>query len=51
MNVKNRVFRHIEGVANAKSMTLAEASATKLYSARAAAEVAMEAVALVGGNG
>ena len=32
-------------------MTLAEASAMKLYSARAAVEVAMEAVQLFGGNG
>jgi alkylation response protein AidB-like acyl-CoA dehydrogenase len=51
MNVQNMVFRHIELVANAKSMTLAEASAMKLYSARAATEVAMEAVQLFGGNG
>ena len=33
------------------TMTLAEASAMKLYSARAATEVAMEAVQLFGGNG
>jgi alkylation response protein AidB-like acyl-CoA dehydrogenase len=32
-------------------LTLAEASAMKLYSARAATEVAMEAVQLFGGNG
>jgi len=51
MNVQNMVFRHIELVANGKSMTLAEASAMKLYSARAATEVAMEAVQLFGGNG
>ena len=51
MNVQNMVFRHIELVANGKNMTLAEASAMKLYSARAATEVAMEAVQLFGGNG
>ena len=37
--------------ARARSMTLAEASAMKLYSARAATEVALEAVQLFGGNG
>ncbi len=51
MNVQNMVFRHIELVASGKHMTLAEASAMKLYSARAATEVAMEAVQLFGGNG
>jgi alkylation response protein AidB-like acyl-CoA dehydrogenase len=34
-----------------RQMTLAEASAMKLYSAQAASEVAMEAVQLFGGNG
>ena len=34
-----------------KSLTLAEASAMKLYSAQAASDVAMEAVQLFGGNG
>jgi alkylation response protein AidB-like acyl-CoA dehydrogenase len=51
MNVQNMVFRHIELVANGKNMSLAEASAMKLYSARAAVEVTMEAVQLFGGNG
>lgn len=51
VNVQNMVYRHIELVASGKSMTLAEASAMKLYSARAASEVAMEAVQLFGGNG
>jgi acyl-CoA dehydrogenase len=45
------VFRTIEMSAAGRSMTLAEASAMKLYSARAASEVAMEAVQLFGGNG
>ena len=51
MNVQNLVFRVMELGAAGHSMTLAEASAMKLYSARAASEVAMEAVQLFGGNG
>jgi alkylation response protein AidB-like acyl-CoA dehydrogenase len=51
LNVQNLVFRHIELAAAGKSLTLAEASAMKLYAARAASEVAMEAVQLFGGNG
>ena len=51
MNVQNMVFRHIEMVAAGKSMSFAEASAMKLYSAQAAMEVALEAVQLFGGNG
>ncbi|MEO9224680.1 MAG: acyl-CoA dehydrogenase family protein [Acidimicrobiales bacterium] len=51
LNVQNLVFRYIETSAAGKPMTLAEASALKLYSARAATEVAMEAVQLFGGNG
>jgi alkylation response protein AidB-like acyl-CoA dehydrogenase len=51
LNVENLVFRHIEMTAAGKSLTLAEASAMKLYSAQAASEVAMEAVQLFGGNG
>jgi alkylation response protein AidB-like acyl-CoA dehydrogenase len=51
MNVQNMVFRHIELAGAGRTMTLAEASAMKLYSARAATEVAMEAVQLFGGNG
>ena len=51
LNVQNLVFRFIEMGAAGKSLTLAEASAMKLYSARAAVEVAMEAVQLHGGNG
>ena len=41
LNVQNLVFRFLEMSAAGKSMTLAEASALKLYSARAASEVAM----------
>jgi hypothetical protein len=51
LNVENLVFRHIEMATAGKSLTLAEASAMKLYSAQAATEVAMEAVQLFGGNG
>ncbi len=51
LNVQNLVFRSIELGANGRSMSLAEASAMKLYSARAATEVALEAVQLFGGNG
>ncbi len=51
LNVQNLVFRHIEMSEAGKSLTLAEASAMKLYSAQAATEVAMEAVQLFGGNG
>lgn len=51
MNVQNLVFRVMELNSAGRSMTLAEASAMKLYSARAATEVALEAVQLFGGNG
>ncbi len=51
LNVENLVFRHIELSQAGRSLSLAEASAMKLYAARAATEVAMEAVQLFGGNG
>jgi hypothetical protein len=51
LNVENLVFRHIELEDAGRSLTLAEASAMKLYAAQAASEVAMEAVQLFGGNG
>jgi acyl-CoA dehydrogenase len=51
LNVQNLVFRTIEMGAAGADMSLAEASAMKLYSARAATEVALEAVQLFGGNG
>ncbi|SFB58309.1 Acyl-CoA dehydrogenase [Amycolatopsis marina] len=51
INVRNMVFRTIETLRAGKLPTLAEASAMKLYSSRAATEVAMEAVQLFGGNG
>jgi alkylation response protein AidB-like acyl-CoA dehydrogenase len=51
MNIQNLVFRQIELAAAGKSMTLAEASACKLYSAQAAMDVCLESVQLHGGNG
>ncbi len=51
LNVQNLVFRSIEAQQAGEGMTLAEASAMKLYSARAATEVALEAVQIYGGNG
>jgi alkylation response protein AidB-like acyl-CoA dehydrogenase len=51
LNVSNLVFRFLEMSKAGRNLTLAEASALKLYSARAASEVAMEAVQLFGGNG
>jgi alkylation response protein AidB-like acyl-CoA dehydrogenase len=51
LNIQNLVFRQLEMGAHGKGLTLAEASAMKLYSARAATEVALEAVQLFGGNG
>jgi alkylation response protein AidB-like acyl-CoA dehydrogenase len=51
MNVQNLVFRQIELTAAGKNMSLAEASACKLYAAQAAMDVALEAVQVFGGNG
>ncbi len=51
LNVSNLVFRFIEAINENQPLSLAEASAMKLYSARAATEVALEAVQLFGGNG
>jgi hypothetical protein len=51
LNVENLVFRHIEMSAAGRSLSLAEASAMKLYAAQAASAVAMDAVQLFGGNG
>jgi alkylation response protein AidB-like acyl-CoA dehydrogenase len=45
------VFRYIEAINDDRPLSLAEASAMKLYSARAATEVALEAVQLFGGSG
>jgi hypothetical protein len=51
MNIQNLVFRQIEMAGAGQTMSLAEASAGKLYAAQAAMEVALEAVQLFGGNG
>ncbi|KYZ85329.1 MAG: acyl-CoA dehydrogenase family protein [Alcanivorax sp.] len=50
-NLQNMVFRYIDLTAAGKQMTLAEASAMKLYAAQAAMEVATEAVQIHGGYG
>jgi len=51
LNLQNLVFRQIEMAEAGRGPTLAEASAMKLYAARAAVEVALEAVQVHGGNG
>jgi alkylation response protein AidB-like acyl-CoA dehydrogenase len=51
LNVENLVFRSLEMRREGKALSLAEASAMKLYSAQAAMETALEAVQLFGGNG
>ncbi|HET9732549.1 MAG TPA: acyl-CoA dehydrogenase family protein [Acidimicrobiales bacterium] len=51
LNIQNLVFRQIEMSAAGRAMSLAEASACKLYAAQAAMEVTLEAVQLFGGNG
>jgi alkylation response protein AidB-like acyl-CoA dehydrogenase len=50
-NCENLMFKQIELSLAGGSMTAAEASATKLYCARAATEVAMDAIQVLGGNG
>jgi acyl-CoA dehydrogenase len=49
--VENLVFRYLEMSRAGRGLSLAEASAMKLYSARAATEAALEAVQVFGGNG
>ncbi|MFM8971789.1 MAG: acyl-CoA dehydrogenase family protein [Actinomycetota bacterium] len=51
INLENLVFRSIEKSAAGVALDLTEASAMKLYSARAATEVALDAVRIFGGNG
>jgi len=51
MNCQNLVFRTIEMAKAGAEMSLAEASAMKLYSAQVATDCALEAVQLFGGNG
>jgi alkylation response protein AidB-like acyl-CoA dehydrogenase len=51
MNIENMVFKSIEAAERGRGLSFAEASAMKLYSARAATEVALEAAQIYGGNG
>ena len=51
MNIQNIIFRQIELAQLGKSISFAEASAVKLYTAQATMEVCLEAVQLFGGNG
>ena len=51
LNLESLVFRYIETRAAGKDLTLAEASAMKLYAAQAAMEVTTEAVQVFGGAG
>jgi hypothetical protein len=51
LNLENLVFRFIETRAAGKDLTMAEASAMKLYAAQAAMEVTIEAVQIFGGAG
>lgn len=50
-NVENLLFRDLHRVANKIPYTEADASVCKLYAARVATEVALEAVQIMGGNG
>ncbi len=50
-NVKNMMFKQLYMAKHGVGMTAAEASACKLYCARAATECALEAIQLMGGNG
>jgi len=50
-NAENLMFKQLSLTAAGKTMTAAEASACKLYCARAATECAMDAVQVLGGNG
>jgi len=50
-NCQNLMFKQLSLTLDGKSMNAAEASATKLYCARAATECGLEAVQILGGNG
>ena len=50
-NCQNLMFKQLALSAQGKSMTAAEASAAKLYCGRAATEVALDAIQVLGGNG
>jgi hypothetical protein len=50
-NVRNLFFKFLDAQREKTRMSMAEACVCKLYGARMATEVAMEAVQLMGGNG
>lgn len=50
-NVRNLLFKFLDAQRRKKKLSMAEACACKLYGARMATEVALEAVQLMGGNG
>ena len=50
-NAENLLFKQLWLQKHKQSMSAAEASATKLYCARAATECALEAIQILGGNG
>lgn len=50
-NARNLMFKQLALTLAHQTMTAAEASAAKLYCARAATEVALDAVQILGGNG
>lgn len=50
-NVQNSLFYYIECLTTGRGISFAEASAMKLYAARAATETALAAVQIHGGNG
>jgi hypothetical protein len=50
-NVRNLLFKQFEKLHKRAPIGQAEASATKLYCARAATECALEAIQIMGGNG
>jgi acyl-CoA dehydrogenase len=50
-NVRNLLFKQFEKTHKKAPITMAEASATKLYCGRAATECALEAIQIMGGNG
>ena len=50
-NIENLLFKQLWLTKTGGTMSQAEASATKVYCARAATEVALEAVQILGGNG
>jgi alkylation response protein AidB-like acyl-CoA dehydrogenase len=51
LNVEALVFRYLSAAAQGRALSLAAASAMKLYAAGAAVQTAMDAVQIFGGNG